>query len=103
MTSPHAFVQQRLLSRLSSRAVTAYVLALTSSPAFAQAMVGQSVLTWATNFIIAPLGIFAIITALGASFFRPELAKGALYAAIICTVLFFISRNASTLMTAMKQ
>lgn len=103
MNHVHLQLQQRLFARLSSRVVALYVTAVAASPAFAQAMVGQSVLTWASNFIIAPLGIFSIIIALGSSLFRPELAKGAMYAAIICTVLFFITRNASALMTAMRQ
>lgn len=103
MNTVHTQLQQRLFSRVSSRVVALYVVAVAASPALAQAMVGQSVLTWASNYIVAPLGIFAIVIALGASFFRPELVKGAVYATIICAVLFFITRNASALMTAMRQ
>jgi len=61
------------------------------SPALAQAEYpGQEALTFAAKFIIAPLGLFSLIIAMAAAFFRPEYVKQAIYSVIICAVLFFL-------------
>lgn len=84
-------------------AQTAVVLALFSaSPAFAQQMIGQNLLTFAANYVIGPLGIFAVVVALAGSIFRPDMVRSAVYAAIICAVLFFIIKSAPTLVGAFK-
>src|SRR5687768_14187568 len=59
--------------------------------AFAQAgrYPGEKLLSFAASYLIAPLGIFAIVIALAGRFFRPDLVKGAIYAALICAVLYF--------------
>jgi hypothetical protein len=68
--------------------------------AFAYA--GEQLLEFARNYVIAPLGIFALVVALAASFFRPDLVKGAIYAVVICAVLFFVISQARSLMTALQ-
>lgn len=70
--------------------------------AHAQAYAGQSLLTFAANYIIAPLGIFSIVLALAGSVFRPDMVRGAVYAAIISAILFFIVKMAPQLTTALK-
>jgi hypothetical protein len=36
-------------------------------------MVGQSILDFSANYIIGPLGIFAVVVALAGSIFRPDM------------------------------
>jgi hypothetical protein len=84
------------------RPVAAVLLVITATPAFAQQMVGMSLMTFAANSIIAPLGIFAVVVALASSFFRPDIVKGAVYAAIICAVVFFVIRSAPQIMQLMQ-
>jgi hypothetical protein len=69
-------------------------------PAFAYP--GEQLLMFGSQYIIAPLGIFAVIIALAASFFRPDMVKGAVYAAILCAVLFFVIKMSSQLTTAFQ-
>ena len=73
-----------------------------AAPAFAQQMVGQSILTFAGNYIIGPLGIFAVVVALAGSIFRPDMVRSAIYAAIICAVLFFVIKMAPQLVLAFQ-
>lgn len=95
-------VGNRRLDAFLARAVPVFVLLAAAQPAFAQAMVGNSLLTFAANYIIGPLGIFAVVAALAGSIFRPDLVKGAIYAAIICAVLFFIIKMSPQLITALR-
>ncbi len=59
-------------------------------PAAAFAYPGEALLQFGAQYIIAPLGIFAVVIALAASFFNPRAAAGAVFAAILCAVLFFV-------------
>jgi hypothetical protein len=93
--------QKRLYAHFVAHSVLVFALLL-SFEAHAQTMVGLSLLTFAANNIIAPLGIFSVVLALGGSFFRPDLVKGAIYSALICAVLFFIIKSAPQLTTALK-
>ncbi len=63
---------------------------------------GQKLLEFARAYIIAPLGLLSIVVALAASVFRPDFVRGAVYAAIISAVLFFLISSAPSLMNAMK-
>lgn len=67
-------------------ALTVFFLAM---PAFAQQL-GSNLLGYIKTAILLPLGVFSILIALGASIFRPDMVKGAIYAAIICAVMYFI-------------
>jgi len=65
-------------------------------PAFAD-YAGKTLLMWSSQNIIAPLGILALVVALSAAFFRPEYVQKAIYAVIICALLFFVIRSADML------
>jgi hypothetical protein len=97
-----ARIQSRRFLRFSLRLGVLFAVTLFADSAFAQQMIGQSLLTFAGNYVIAPLGIFAMVIALAGAFFRPDLARGGVFAAIICAVLFFIIRMAPQLATALK-
>lgn len=84
----------------ASRHALAATLLLSSTVAMAYP--GEALLTWARTYIIAPVGLLAIVIGVFASIFRPDMIRGAAYTAIICAVLFFIIQNANTLMTAMQ-
>jgi len=101
MTEVSLAVANRRFAAFAAQAALG-LLVFAAEPAFAQQMIGQDLLTFAGNYIIGPLGIFAVIIALAGSIFRPDLVKGAIYAAIICAVLFFIIKMAPQLITAFK-
>ena len=58
---------------------------------------GKSLLMWSSQNIIAPLGILSLVVALAAAFFRPEFVQRAIYAVIICALLFFVIRSSDML------
>jgi hypothetical protein len=95
-------IANRRLARLATRAAALLLTVGVSAPAFAQSMVGSRLLDFAANYIIGPLGIFAVVVALAGSIFRPDLARSAIYAAIICAVLFFIIKSAPSLIGAFQ-
>jgi hypothetical protein len=68
----------------------------------AHAFVGQALLGWAQLNIIAPIGLISVVVAIGGALFRPEMVSKALYAAIICVVLFFILNSAGAVITAIS-
>lgn len=71
--------------------------------AFAQSsMPGQQLLTFAKNFIIAPIALFAIVISAVAAFVRPDLIKTTGYIAIIAVILYFLLANADRLMQAIR-
>lgn len=91
--------------RLAAFAVRAFWVLLVvgcASPAFAQAMLGNSLLTFGANYIIGPIGVFAVVVALAASIFRPDMVRGAVYAALICAVLFFVIKESGAILTALR-
>ena len=92
LAAPH--VRERALAALAAVALTA--------PALAEAYAGQRLLEYARSFVIAPLGLFAIVVGIGASMFKPELVKGAIWTAVICAFLFAIIGGAPAIMNAMQ-
>lgn len=64
---------------------------------------GRELLNFAKNFIIAPLGLFAIVVAVAGAMFKPDFVKSGIWAAVICAVLFFIINQADTVMNAVKR
>lgn len=85
----------KLLSRVS------LVLLGTAAPlAHAQAM-GQGLISYASGIILF-LGACAVITALVSAVFKPEVVKGAVWAALILVVVFFILRNVGSLQAAVS-
>ena len=92
-------------ARAALAAQVAIVAALVAVPelAFAQAtMPGQQLLTFAKNFIIAPIALFAIVISGVAAFVRPDLIKTTGYIAIIAVILYFLLANADRLMQAIR-
>jgi hypothetical protein len=83
----------------------ALVLAIAFAPELALAqsnMPGQQLLTFAKNFIIAPIALFAIVISGVAAFIRPDLIRTTGYIAIIAVILFFLLANADRLMLAIR-
>jgi hypothetical protein len=92
-------------ARAALAAQVALVAAIVAVPelAFAQAtMPGQQLLTFAKNFIIAPIALFAIVISGVAAFIRPDLIKTSGYIAIIAVILYFLLANADRLMQAIR-
>jgi hypothetical protein len=96
---------QQLAAFLSYFAPLAFVFVLcVADVALAQTSgyPGQQLLEFAKNNIIAPLGLFAVLAAIGSAMFKPQFVMGAVWTAVICAVMFFIIKNAPTLMGAVK-
>jgi len=74
--------------------------ALTSAVAHAQAM-GQGLISYAQPIILF-LGVGAVVVALVAAVFKPEVVRHAVWAAVILTVIFFTLRNTSALTSAVS-
>jgi hypothetical protein len=94
-----------LAGRLALAAQVALVLVLAAAPELALAqstMPGQQLLTFAKNFIIAPIALFAIVISGVAAFIRPDLIKTTGYIAIIAVILYFLLANADRLMQAIR-
>ena len=92
-------------ARVALAVQVALVIAIVVTPelALAQAtMPGQQLLTFAKNFIIAPIALFAIVISGVAAFIRPDLIKTTGYIAIIAVILFFLLANADRLMQAIR-
>lgn len=63
--------------------------------------IGQGLYAYA-NPIILFLGVGAIIVALVAAVFRPELVRSAVWAAVLLVVIFFILKNTAALQSAVQ-
>ncbi len=92
---------------LAAERVATGVLAATATfivvaPAFALAYPGQTLLEYGRTFIIAPLGLFAIVVGVGGAMFKPDLVKGAIWTAVICAFLFAIISGAPAIMNALQ-
>jgi hypothetical protein len=90
---PSRTARRRALAQVAFAGI--FVVTALYSPAHAYA--GSTLLQWAGQNIIAPLGLMAMVIALGAAFFRPEFVSKAIYAAIICAVLFFLIRSGDSI------
>jgi hypothetical protein len=71
-----------------------------SSVAHAQAM-GSGLISYVQPIILF-LGIGAIVVALVAAVFKPEIVKSAVWAAVVLVVIFFILRNTAALTAAVQ-
>jgi len=78
----------------------ALALCFVSSLAHAQSM-GQGLISYATPIILF-LGIGAVVVALVAAIFKPELVKTAIWAAIILVVVFFLLKNTASFQAAVQ-
>lgn len=102
MTAAHP---KRDLNRRALLAQAALLVVFVAVPelAFAQTtMPGQQLLTFAKNFIIAPIALFAIVISAVAAFVRPDLIRTTGYIAIIAVILYFLLANADRLMQAIR-
>ncbi|WP_242343625.1 MULTISPECIES: hypothetical protein [Anaeromyxobacter] len=90
-------VARAAVGPLAAAAVFALV-----APAVALAYPGQTLLEYGRNFIIAPLGLFAIVVGVGGAMFKPDLVKGAIWTAVICAFLFAIISGAPAIMSALQ-
>jgi hypothetical protein len=88
--------------RLVLRAVAGVATVLQVCPAVAAAYAGQGLLEYARNYVIAPLGLFAIVVGVAAAMFKPEVVRSAIWSAVICAFLFFLISAAPTLVSLLQ-
>ncbi len=93
---------QLSMARVALGALRAIAVFVLIAPAFALAYPGQSLLEYGRNFVIAPLGLFAIVVGVGGAMFKPDLVKSAIWTAVICAFLFAIISGAPTIMNALQ-
>ncbi|WNZ66220.1 hypothetical protein QEG98_42130 (plasmid) [Myxococcus sp. MxC21-1] len=89
-------------SKWSQSQVASLAIAVVLYASTAHAYLGEKALTWAVSNIVLPLGVIAIVGALGAAKFNPKMASGAMFVAIICIVIAFISGQGNQLIQVMK-
>jgi hypothetical protein len=85
--------------RRSAAGLAASVLA---APTLASAYAGQGLLEYARSYVIAPLGLFAIVVGVAAAMFKPEVVRTAIWSAVICAFLFFLISAAPTLVNLLQ-
>ena len=90
------------IEHFTTGALAAVAVGLMLAPAFALAYPGQTLLEYGRNFVIAPLGLFAIVVGIGGAMFKPDLVKNAIWTAVICAFLFAIISGAPTIMNALQ-
>lgn len=83
-------------------AQVAFLAVLFGGQRVCYAYAGEQFLNWLANWIIGPAGLLAIVVALVASMLRPEFVTKALYAAVICIVVFFVIREGDTIINLMR-
>ena len=93
---------QLSMARIALGALAAVAVFVLVAPSFALAYPGQTLLEYGRNFIIAPLGLFAIVVGVGGAMFKPDLVKGAIWTAVICAFLFAIIGGAPAIMNALQ-
>jgi hypothetical protein len=99
--SPTARLQHSIARFITGTLAAVAAFALVP-PAFALAYPGQTLLEYGRNFIIAPLGLFAIVVGVGGAMFKPDLVKGAIWTAVICAFLFAIISGAPAIISALQ-
>jgi hypothetical protein len=90
------------LPNILVRAAAAMALVAFVAPSSALAYAGQGLLEYARNFVIAPLGLFAIVVGIAAAMFKPEVVRTAIWSAVVCAFLFFIISAAPTLVNLLQ-
>jgi hypothetical protein len=84
------------------RAAASVAFATFVVPSAAMAYAGQGLLEFARNFVLAPLGLFAIVVGIAAAMFKPEVVRTAIWSAVVCAFLFFIISAAPTLVNLLQ-
>lgn len=88
--------------RIAAGVLAAGAVFVLIAPEIAVAYPGQTLLEYGRNFVIAPLGLFAIVVGVGGAMFKPDLVKGAIWTAVICAFLFAIISGAPAIMNALQ-
>ena len=86
-------------SRRTAVGLAAFTLA---APSLASAYAGQGLLEYSRSYVIAPLGLFAIVVGVAAAMFKPEVVRTAIWSAVICAFLFFLISAAPTLVNLLQ-
>jgi hypothetical protein len=86
---------------MPARALGVCALVLSSVAHAAGSAIGGGLISYAQPIILF-LGLGAVVVALVGAVFRPELVKGAVWAAVILVVVFFVLRNAAALQSAVQ-
>ncbi len=84
------------------RALASIAAASLVVPTATFAYAGQGLLEYARNFVIAPLGLFAIVIGIAAAMFKPEVVRTAIWSAVVCAFLFFIISAAPTIVNLLQ-
>jgi hypothetical protein len=84
------------------RTAAAVAAAALATPKLASAYAGQGLLEYARSYVIAPLGLFAIVVGVAAAMFKPEVVRTAIWSAVICAFLFFLISAAPTLVNLLQ-
>ena len=90
------------VERVATGVLAAVVMLIALAPVLTLAYPGQTLLEYGRNFVIAPLGLFAIVVGVGGAMFKPDLVKNAIWTAVICAFLFAIISGAPTIMNALQ-
>jgi hypothetical protein len=89
------------VQHLPARVLGASAFLVSSAAYAASTSIGGGLITYAQPIILF-LGVGAVVVALVGAVFRPELVKGAVWAAVILVVVFFVLRNAAALQSAVQ-
>ena len=101
MSSPSYALHVQRARALSLVVLTALLFgSALANPALAYA--GQELLTWVADNIIFPLGIITLVLSLAAAMVRPDLVRSAVWATVICAIIFFVIRSAPQLQAAIS-
>ncbi len=77
-------------------------VALVFTAQSAHAYVGENLLRWASDNIVLPLGLVAVIACAIATIIKPEFAKTALWTGFAVCVVVFLIKSGTALMSALQ-
>lgn len=89
-------------ARATGRAFAVLAACVLITPGVALAYPGQTLLEYGRSFVIAPLGLFAIVVGIAGAMFKPDLVKSAIWTAVICAFLFAVISGAPMIMSALQ-
>ncbi len=98
LRSAQTFAKSDFVKR-TSRAMSVALLFIAQS---AHAYVGENLLKWASDNIVLPLGVVAVIACAIAAIIKPEFAKTALWTGFAVCVVVFLIKSGSALMGALQ-
>ena len=92
------FTALKLVRRIARPACIALLFIAQSSHAY----VGENLLRWASDNIVLPLGLVAVIACAIAAIIKPEFAKTALWTGFAVCVVVFLIKSGTALMSALQ-